>query len=152
MATPVELTWEQKVYVVRAFATLNSVSGIMNTLLLIYGVRCSPDDIYKLDPNYRTLPPDLHQIFVQTRKQFEENPASSVPLLDPLKQQIALANSAQDELTRGAPDKAARYLEQLAKLQGGFFSGKASKNGENDPPPGPTSFTFNLDKANGKPD
>ena len=128
MATPVELTWEQKVFVVRAFATLNSVAGIMNTLHRVYGVRCNDADvIYQLDPNYRTLPPDLHQVFLQTQKQFEENPSSLVPLLDPIKQQVAIANCAQDELTRGAPDKAAKHLEQLAKLQGGFFSGKAAK-------------------------
>lgn len=151
MASPVEFTWEQKVYIVRAFAIPRTVNSILDTMEMIYKVRCKADDLLQFDPQYRTLPPDLHRVFVEAKKAFEEDPAKVVPLISPLRQQVVLATTIEDELRRNAIPSAAKLLEQLAKLQGGFFSGKTTKgdDGKNE---GPMSFTFNLDKANAKPD
>lgn len=152
MASPIEFTWEQKVYIVRAFATLRTVTDILDTMHSVYGVKCRPEDILPLDPEYSTLPPDLFQIHTQTRKDLAANPKAAVPLLDPLNQEVTLANAVKAELRRGAVEKAAKLLEQLAKLQGGFFSGKAAKGGDEDKDNRPTGFSFALDKAHAEPD
>lgn len=121
----VEFTWEQKVYIVRAFASVRTVHDIMDAVQLNYGLRCKPDDILPFDPEYRILPPDLHQVYATACKDFDENPEKLIPLLSPVKQAAALANAAQAELRRNALPAAATLLEQLAKLQGGFFASKA---------------------------
>lgn len=152
MAGTPEFTWAQKVYIVRAFATLRTVADILDTMQSAYGLRCKPEDILPLDPEYSTLPPDLFQILMQARKDFEANPRAMVPLLDQLNQEVALANAAKAELRRNAPDKAAKLLEQLAKLQGGFFSGKSSAKPDADADSKATGFSFALDRANAEPD
>lgn len=152
MASPTEFTWEQKVYIVRAFAALRTVADILDTMQFAFGVRCRPDDLLQFDPNYRTLPPDLFTVFNEAKRSFEADPVSLIPLLDPIKQQAVIANSAQSALVRNDIPGASKLLEQLAKLQGGFFAGKAAKGGDDDKDQGPTGFSFALDKAHAEPD
>lgn len=125
MAAAVEFTWQQKVYIVRAFAALRTVPDILADVSFNYGVKCRPDDLLQFDPEYRVLPPDLDQVYRQEKDRFDKDPAQVIPLLSPVKQEAALANSAKAELRRGAVAEAAKLLEQLAKLQSGFYAGKA---------------------------
>lgn len=137
MAAP-ELTWEHKVYIVRAFAALRTVSDILDTLQTIYGLRCKPDDILPFDASYRTLPPDLYQIHIQACRDFDDHPEKVVPLLSPIKQQAVIANAAQSCLRRGAIPDAAELIEQLAKLQGGYYSGRKGASKGDDAKSGTT--------------
>lgn len=129
MAAAVEFTWEQKVFIVRAFACQRSAGDILDVLNSVYGVKARPDDVLALDPNYRILSPDLHKIFTDMCAEVKANPAKANPLLDSANQELALANAASACLRRGVNDEGAKFLEQLAKLQNGFYAGRSAVKG-----------------------
>lgn len=142
---PVTYTREQVAYIVYHLAHCMAPEILAANFRQRYkGVNCETHDIGKYSPS--RLKGEWREYFDQERALWLE-----APLTDRRVRKAFSASMAQSLASNNQHEKALKYLDLLAKEDADYFASKSAKP-DDGKPSGPMSFTFNLDKANAKPD
>lgn len=139
-------TTEQRAFIVSGLANCDSPELIVAKFKTKFkGVPCDIADIGACAPH--RLTGKWREYFDDERGVFLEAPAGKKEVRMAILSRLAIAAAGNNQ-----PAEALKALELLAKEDAGFFAPKATAKVEDGKNDGPMSFTFNLDKANGKPD
>lgn len=116
-------TTEQQAFIVRALAECVSPETIVVEFARRWkDTACTVEDVAAR--LRRNLPAEWQPYFDEARAQFLDAPT------DDQRVRVAILNRlAMSAESRGAPDMAAKYLEQIAKEKAGFYGGKGSGGG-----------------------
>lgn len=143
------LTEDVKAFIVQALACFDTPTQVSEAVREEFGVEVTRMQVSAYDPtkkNGRDVSKKWRAIFAETRKRFLEETAE-IPIANQSFRLRALQRMYEKTAARGNVVVAADLIEQAAKEVGGLFVNRLRGESDDQDPPAPQSFTYNVQDA-----